>query len=129
LLPSYLVLLCCISYLAFPPKLNIENCAISQHYGLETSLHELETRVTRDRCYDFQNIFAKRLSVKIGVLTQNKAKLCKLLITTLVFEKNANFCAENCLKSPKIVIITSTPDEFVKKSPELQPSQGDKRSL
>jgi hypothetical protein len=27
----------------------------------------------------------------------------------LVFEKNANFFAENCRKSPKIVIITSTP--------------------
>jgi hypothetical protein len=30
-------------------------------------------------------------------------------IITLVFEKNANFFAENCLKSQKIVIITSTP--------------------
>jgi hypothetical protein len=28
----------------------------------------------------------------------------------LIFEKNANFFAENCRKSPKIVIITSTPD-------------------
>jgi hypothetical protein len=27
----------------------------------------------------------------------------------LVFEKNANFFAENCRKSQKIVIITSTP--------------------
>jgi hypothetical protein len=26
------------------------------------------------------------------------------------FEKNANFSAENCQKSQKIVIITSTPD-------------------
>jgi hypothetical protein len=41
--------------------------------------------------------------------TQNKAKLCRILIITLVFEKNANFFAENCQKSPKIVIITSTP--------------------
>jgi hypothetical protein len=32
------------------------------------------------------------------------------LIITLVFQKNANFFAENCRKSPKIVIITSTPD-------------------
>jgi hypothetical protein len=32
------------------------------------------------------------------------------LIITLVFEKNANFFAENCRKSQKIVIITSTPD-------------------
>jgi hypothetical protein len=28
----------------------------------------------------------------------------------LVFEKNANFFAENCQKSPKIVIVTSTPE-------------------
>jgi hypothetical protein len=28
----------------------------------------------------------------------------------LVFEKNANFFAENCQKSKKIVIITSTPE-------------------
>jgi hypothetical protein len=27
----------------------------------------------------------------------------------MVFEKNANFCAENCRKSQKIVIITSSP--------------------
>jgi hypothetical protein len=33
----------------------------------------------------------------------------------LVFEKNANFFAENCQKLQKIVIITSTPDEIVKK--------------
>jgi uncharacterized membrane protein YeiB len=47
---------------------------------------------------------------KLAFLTQNKAKLCKMLIVTLVFEKNANFFAENCQKSQKIVIITSTPD-------------------
>jgi hypothetical protein len=28
----------------------------------------------------------------LAFLTQNKAKLCKLLIITLVFEKNAIFC-------------------------------------
>jgi hypothetical protein len=33
----------------------------------------------------------------------------QILIITLVFEKNANFYAENCRKSQKIVIITSTP--------------------
>jgi hypothetical protein len=33
-----------------------------------------------------------------------------MLIITLVFEKNANFFAENCQKLQKIVIITSTPD-------------------
>jgi hypothetical protein len=34
-------------------------------------------------------------------------------IITLVFEKNANFFAENCQKSQKIVIITSTPGNFL----------------
>jgi purine nucleoside permease len=47
---------------------------------------------------------------KLAFLTQNKGKLCKILILTLVFETNANFFAENCRKSPKIVIITSTPE-------------------
>jgi hypothetical protein len=38
----------------------------------------------------------------LAFLTQNKAKLCKILIITLLFEKNAIFCrklakiAENC---------------------------------
>jgi hypothetical protein len=41
-------------------------------------------------------------------LTQNKAKLCKILIITLVSEKNANFFAENWQKSQKNVIKTST---------------------
>jgi hypothetical protein len=40
----------------------------------------------------------------------------------MVFEKNAKFFAENCRKSQKIVIITSTPGgqycEFLKKYPE-----------
>jgi hypothetical protein len=35
-------------------------------------------------------------------LTQNKAKLCKIWILTLVFEKNAIFIAENCRKSQKV---------------------------
>jgi hypothetical protein len=56
-------------------------------------------------------IFSPKISAKkLEILTQNKAKLCKILIITLVFEKNANFFAENCRKSQKIVIITPTPD-------------------
>jgi hypothetical protein len=55
-------------------------------------------------------IFSPKNSAKnLKFLTQNKAKFCKILITTLVFEKNANFFAEKCQKSQKIVIITSTP--------------------
>jgi hypothetical protein len=37
----------------------------------------------------------------------------QMLIITLVFEKNANFVAENWQKSQKIVIITSTPDKLI----------------
>jgi hypothetical protein len=39
----------------------------------------------------FLNIFAKPFGEKIVFLTQNKAKLCKILIITLAFEKNAIF--------------------------------------
>jgi hypothetical protein len=51
----------------------------------------------------------KILEKKMAFLSQNKAKFVKNFIITLVYEKNANFFAENCLKSQKIVIITSTP--------------------
>jgi hypothetical protein len=45
-----------------------------------------------DRCYDFKNIFAE----KMAFLTQNKASFsAKIVILTLVFEKNANFFAES----------------------------------
>jgi hypothetical protein len=71
--------------------------------------HDFLTFVTGDRCYDFKNIFAEKNCKKLAFLTQSKAKLCKILIMTLVFEKNANFFAENWEKSQKIVIITSIP--------------------
>jgi hypothetical protein len=51
----------------------------------------------------------------LAFLAQNKAKLCKNLIITLVFEKNANVFAENWQKSPKILAITSTPDPISEK--------------
>jgi hypothetical protein len=58
----------------------------------------------------FLKIFSPKNSAKkLAFLTQNKGKLFKILIITLVFEKNANFFAKNCRKSQKIVIITSTP--------------------
>jgi hypothetical protein len=57
----------------------------------------------------FKIFSPKNSAKKLPFLTQNKAKLCKILIITLVFEKNANFFAENWQKSQKIVIITSTP--------------------
>jgi hypothetical protein len=57
----------------------------------------------------FKIFSPKNSAKKLAFLTQNKAKLFKIVIITLVFEKNANFFAENCRKSQKIVIITSTP--------------------
>jgi hypothetical protein len=50
----------------------------------------------------FKIFSAKKLRKKFAFLTQNKAKLCEILIITLVFEKNAIFrrklskIAENC---------------------------------
>jgi hypothetical protein len=45
------------------------------------------------RCYDFLDIFAEKIGKKLAFLAQNKGKLCKILIITLVFEKNAYFFA------------------------------------
>jgi hypothetical protein len=64
----------------------------------------LASSVTRDRCYDFKNIFAEKSGKKFAFLIQNKAKLCKILIIKLAFEKNAKFFAEHCQKSQIIVI-------------------------
>jgi hypothetical protein len=44
-------------------------------------------------------IFSPKNSAKKLALTHNKAKLCKILIITLVFEKKRQFFAENCRKS------------------------------
>jgi hypothetical protein len=52
----------------------------------------------------------------LAFLTQNKAKLSKILIITLVFEKIANVFAKNCQNSQKIVIITSTPGSYDRQS-------------
>jgi purine nucleoside permease len=77
-----------------------------------------------DRCFDFLNIFAENLAKILAFLTQIKAKLCKSLIILLVFEKNANFFAENRQKSQKVVIITSTPGH-----PELDAVAADVASV
>jgi hypothetical protein len=47
-------------------------------------------------------IFSPKKLKKLAILTQNKAKFCK------IFYYNIGFYA-NCRKSPKIVIIASTP--------------------
>jgi hypothetical protein len=57
----------------------------------------------------FKIFSPKNFAKKLAFLTQNKSKLCKNLIITLVFDKNANFFVENCRKSQKIVILTSVP--------------------
>jgi hypothetical protein len=61
----------------------------------------------------FQYFRRKILRKKLAFLTRNKDKFWKKLIITLVFKRNANFFAENCEKSQKIVIITSTPGSCI----------------
>jgi hypothetical protein len=56
---------------------------------------------TWGRCYDFKNIFAEKIAKKLAFLTLNKAKICKILIITLVFEKNAYFFIKKWQKSQK----------------------------
>jgi hypothetical protein len=51
--------------------------------------------LARDRCYDFKNIFAEKIDENLAFWTQNKAKLYKNLIITLVFRENAIF-RRNC---------------------------------
>jgi hypothetical protein len=44
----------------------------------------------------------KKIAKQLAFLTQNKAKLCKLLIITLVFEKNAIFSPKIGKNRPKL---------------------------
>jgi uncharacterized Zn-finger protein len=55
----------------------------------------------------FLKYFCRKIQQTNWRFWLKKAKLC--IIITLVFKKNANFFAENCRKSQKIVIITLTP--------------------
>jgi hypothetical protein len=80
---------------------------------LKPNVQKINLWTIRGCCYDFKNISAQKMAKKLAFFTQNKAKLCKNLILTLVFEKNANIFAENCRKSQKIVIITSTPGNII----------------
>jgi hypothetical protein len=58
----------------------------------------------------FKIFSPKNSAKKLAFSIQNKAKLGKKFIITLVCEKNALF-AENCRKSQKIVIVTSVPGQ------------------
>jgi hypothetical protein len=60
----------------------------------------------------FKKILQKNLAKKLAFF-DSKGKFSEKVIITLVFEKNANFFAENWQKSQKIVIITSTPCSYV----------------
>jgi hypothetical protein len=78
----------------------------------------------------FLKYFRRKKLRKNGVLTRNKAKLCKFLIITLVFETNANFFAENWQKSQKNVIITSTPGHpALSMNHSLAPKPGFRRKM
>jgi hypothetical protein len=55
----------------------------------------------------FKNIFAEKFSAKNWRFwLKTKGNFQEKVIITLVFKKNANFFAENCRKSQKIVIIS-----------------------
>jgi hypothetical protein len=57
----------------------------------------------------FKIFLPKNLAKILAFLLKLLLVFAKHLIITLVFEKNANFFAEDWQKSQKIVIITSTP--------------------
>jgi hypothetical protein len=57
----------------------------------------------------FKIFSPKNFAKKLAFLTQNRAKLCKIVIITLVFDTKRHFFAKKWQKSQKIVIITSTP--------------------
>jgi hypothetical protein len=63
---------------------------------------------SRDRRYDYLKIFAEKFVEKIGVFDSKQSKIMQNFDHN-IFEKNANFFAENCRKAQKIMIITSTP--------------------
>jgi hypothetical protein len=74
---------------------------------------------TRDRCYDFLNIFAEKFSEKIGVFDTKQRWIMLNLDHNIGFREKCNFFCENWQKSQKIVIITLTP-VYVSNSMYLQ---------
>jgi hypothetical protein len=59
---------------------------VSRAFWPERCNHNFKNRPgSWDQCYDFLNIFAEKFSKKLVLLAQNKAKLWKKLIITLVF--------------------------------------------
>jgi hypothetical protein len=74
---------------------------------------DLSYLITRDRCYDFENIFAEKFSDKICVFYSKQSKIMQKFDHNIGFWEKRQFFAENCQKSPKILIITSTPGIFL----------------
>jgi hypothetical protein len=60
---------------------------------------------TWGRCFDFLNIFDEKFGNTFGFLLKLKLIFAKKYDHNIAFYNNA----ENCQKSPKIVIVTSTP--------------------
>jgi hypothetical protein len=46
---------------------------VSRRQPTEVGAHVKVRLRARDRCYDFENIFAEKMAVKLAVLTQNAA--------------------------------------------------------
>jgi hypothetical protein len=88
----------------------MEPFGFSAFANVELSFKDFCKLLNGDRCYELKKKFAEKIGGRIGgrmaFMTKNKAKLCKILIKTLFFEKNANFFAENGQKLQKIVVIT-----------------------
>jgi hypothetical protein len=64
---------------------------------------DIQIRVTRERCFDFF-LITEKFGENISCYLSQKFD------HNIVFLEKANFFAEKWQKSPKIVIITSTPD-------------------
>jgi hypothetical protein len=80
-------------------------------------------RVTKDRCFALWNIFANFWVKKMAFLPQSKAKLCKHLILTLVFEIIANFFARLLSKIAENCDHNIDPRRICeKKSPKMKPN-------
>jgi hypothetical protein len=58
---------------------------------LHSNAENCEWPITRDRCYDFLNIFAKKSAKILAFFPQTTASFCKNMIIALVFEKTPIF--------------------------------------
>jgi hypothetical protein len=57
------------------------------------------SKLSLNRCYDFENIFAEKIAKILAFFAKTTASFCINLIITLVFEEKRHFFAEigtNC---------------------------------